>query len=154
MELYIEKEFLYKFNKKYINKPVQKIVKEIFIEYGSKRVFVDYNTEDFKKLEEENSFFDLISNIIPPTSVDSINQHLFSNSDFKQTLVFANNKEDWFEKAEYNGALCFSFDNYQEKIEEIIDKLHFEIDLSETFQGWFFLNNYSNLKYHLLFFVL
>ena len=112
MELYIEKEFLYKFNKKYINKPVQKIVKEIFIEYGSKRVFVDYNTEDFKKLEEENSFFDLISNIIPPTSVDSINQHLFSNSDFKQTLVFANNKEDWFEKAEYNGALCFSFDNY------------------------------------------
>ena len=44
--------------------------------------------------------------------------------------------------------MCFCFDNYQEKIKEIVNKLHFEIDLSATFQGWGFLKNYSNLKYN------
>ncbi|TXD53585.1 MULTISPECIES: hypothetical protein [unclassified Polaribacter] len=148
MELYIEKEFLDNFEAAYINELIQKTVKEIFIGYGEKRVFIDYNVENFEKLDAENEFFALISNIIPPTPVNSIKEHLFSNSDFSQTIVFTNEQEDWFVDAENKGALCFCFDNYQEKINKIIDKLHFEIDLSETFKGWGFLTEYSNLRYN------
>ena len=149
MELYIEKEFLNKFDKDYNNKPIQKIVKEMFIEYGAKRMFLDYKKENFKKLEVENAIFALIAaRNAPPTPVNSIKDHLFSKSNFSQTIVFTNNTENWFEDAGNKGALCFCFDNYQEKIKEIVDKLHFEIDLSETFKGWGFLTKYANLKYN------
>ncbi len=32
--------------------------------------------------------------------------------------------------------MCFSYENYQQKIENIVLKCHFKIDLSEGFQGW------------------
>ena len=151
MELYIEKEFLDNFYLDYSSKPIQEIVKEIFIRYGEKRVFIDFNSENFGKLDAENEFFALISNIIPPTPVNSIKEHLFSQSDFSQTIVFTNNEEDWFEAAGNKGALCFNFDNYQKKIKEIIDKLHFKIDLSEGFEGWEFLQKIKAIKYNELF---
>ena len=148
MELYIEKEFLDNFYLDYSHEPVQEIVKKIFIEYGEKRVFIDFNTENFKKLDNENEFFALISNIIPPTPVNSIKEHLFSKSDFSQTIVFANKEEDWFEDAENKGALCFSFENYQKRIKEIIDSLHFKIDLSDNFIGWGFLQKFKAINYN------
>ena len=148
MELYIEKKFLNNFSKDNSGAAIYKIVRKMFIEYGEKRVFIDFNEDEFKGLNSENEVFNLLYNISPPIPVNSIKEHLFSKSNFSQTIVFTNSKEDWFEAAENKGGLCFCFDNYQEKIKEIVDKLHFEIDLSERFKGWEFLNNYSNLKYN------
>lgn len=148
MELYIEKEFLDNFYLDYSHQPIQERVKKIFIEYGEKRVFVDYDAENFEKLENENEFFALISNIIPPTPVNSIKEHLFSKSDFNQTIVFTNNKEEWFEDVENKGALCFCFENFENKIKNIIDQLHFRIDLSKSFTDWNFLNKFHFLDFN------
>lgn len=148
MELYIEKEFLDNFYLDYSAEPIQEIVKKIFIEYGKKRVFIDYDAENFEKLENENEFFALISNIIPPTPVNSIKEHLFSKSDFSQTIVFTNNKEEWFKDVENKGALCFCFENFEKKIKNIIDQLHFRIDLSESFTDWNFLSKFQLLDFN------
>jgi|TARA_R110002096_G_scaffold397632_1_gene593517 hypothetical protein len=148
MELYIDKEFLDNFYLDYNDKPIQEIVKKIFIEYGEKRVFVNYDAANFEKLENENEFFALISNIIPPTPVNSIKEHLFSKSDFRQTIVFSNYNEEWLKDIESKGALCFCFENFEEKIKNIIDQLHFRIDLSESFTDWNFLSKFHFLDFN------
>ncbi len=136
MELYIEKDFLDNFYIDFDESQINKIAKKVITEYGNKRVFINYKIDEFEKLEDENEIFALISNTLPPIPVADIKTHLFEQSDFKQTLIFMNENEDWFEEAEKEGALCFSFDNYREKIEKIIDKLHYKIDLSIKFPGW------------------
>ncbi len=148
MELYIEKEFLDNFYMDYNNDSIQQRVKNIFIGYGSKRVYIDFDINDFEKIENENEYFALICNTIPPTPVKSIKEHLFSKSNFEQNLIFMNKEHDWFLDAENKGALCFSFDNYKGKINEIIDKLHFKIDLSENFMGWEFLQNFKTINFN------
>lgn len=149
MELYIEKEFLDYFDIDYSQKPIQEIVKKMIIDYGKKRVFINFKSEDFKNLENESEFFSLIgSKDKAPWPVKSIKEHLFSKSDFKQTIVFTYKKEAWFEEAENKGALCFSFDNYQEKIKEIIEQLHFKKDLSENFDGWDILQKFKVLNFN------
>ena len=148
MELYIEKKFLNNFSKDNSGAAIYKIVRKMFIEYGEKRVFIDFNEDEFKGLNSENEVFNLLYNISPPIPVNSIKEHLFSKSNFSQTIVFTNSKEDWFEAAEKKGVLCFCFDNYQEKIKEIVDELHFKIDLSEGFSDWAFLKKFKAIKYN------
>lgn len=148
MELYIEKEFLDNFNKDNNDDSIRERVENIFVGYGSKRVFIDFDKNDFKKIDNENKIFALISNSEPPNPVDDIKTHLFEQSDFKQTLVFMNKDVKWFSEAENKGALCFSFDNYKGKIKDIIDKLHFKIDLSEGFKGWEFLKNFQSIYFN------
>ena len=153
MELYIEKEFLDNFDKDFDNQQIQNIVKSIFKEYGNKTVFMDYievnNSDDLEKLKLKNEFFAFMcSNDSSPISIPSIQDHLFSKSEFKQTIVFMNKEQEWFEKARNKGALCFSFNNYEEKIKDIIDKLHFKIDLSEGFKGWEFLKQFQSIYFN------
>lgn len=141
MELYIEKEFLDCFNNNYISNEAsigQQTLSKIFKEYPDVNWFIDceINTpEQLLKLMIENQFFELNR----PIAVKSIKDHFFEKSKCEQTLIFTQKNEDWFNEAERKGALCFSFENYQQKIENIVRKCHFKIDLSERFQGW----NYS-----------
>tara|TARA_R110002110_G_scaffold150258_21_gene341990 strand:- start:66 stop:995 length:930 start_codon:yes stop_codon:yes gene_type:complete len=148
MDLYVEREFLDYFDIDFTDRPIQRVVKEIITEYGRKKVFINYDINDFKVLDDENRIFALINNVARPNDIDSIEEHLFFNSDFKQTLVFTSQSYDWFKAAEDKGALCFSFENYEKKIEEIINQLHFRIDLSEKFNGWNFLQAYKLLSFN------
>ncbi|MGK0449145.1 MAG: hypothetical protein ACJA2M_002948 [Polaribacter sp.] len=137
MELYIEKEFLDDFFADYSDEEIKVRLKNVFTEYGAKQVFIDYNSEDFHQFLKDNTFFEMMaSNDISPISVESIEEDLFKNSNFNQTLVFTQKEKIWFNKAENMGALCFSFDNYEEKIKELIDKLHFKVNLSIPFNNW------------------
>ena len=142
MELYIEKEFLDCFNNNYIQNEAgigQQALLKIFKEYADVDWFIDceINTpEQLLKLKIENQFFAPVSETKPPKAVKSIKEHFFENSKCEQTLIFTQNNNDWFNEAERKGAICFSYDNYQQKIEKVIEKCHFKIDLSEGFQGW------------------
>lgn len=144
MELYIEKEFLDNFYIEYCDSYVQKKMKSIFIEYGSKSIFMDFsapNIEDFEKLQLENEYFALMCSAnIPPIPVESIKKHLFEKSNLNQTMVFMDKSQDWFDEAEKKGVLCFSFENYESKIENIEKQCNVKIDLSEGFKGWSQLN--------------
>mgnify|MGYP003649549607 CR=1 FL=1 len=137
MDLYIEKEFLDNFYLDFNGNQIQERLKVLFTKYGSKRVFIDFKADDFLEIEENNMIFaEITSNDISPIPVESIKQHLFDNSDFTQTLVFTNEVNKWFYEAERKGAWCFSFENYQDKIKSLIDKIHFKVDLSNEFNNW------------------
>ena len=154
MELYIEKEFLDNFYVEFDEltaSPSQSILASILKEYAEIKWFIDCeidSVEQFEKLKIENPFIAYRSITLGPNSVNSIKNHFFENSDCKQTLIFTQKEENWFVDAENKGAICFSYENFQSKIRNIIQQCHFKIDLSENFQGWEMLNNLTNIPYN------
>ena len=142
MELYIEKQFLdtfyHDFNENTASSS-QKIVATILKEYAEVEWFIDCEIDSVDQLEilkNENPFFHARTVYSDPTPIQSIKEHFFEKSNCDQTLIFAQNEEDWFSEAERRGAFCFSINGYQEKIENLIKSCHFKIDLSEKFDGW------------------
>ena len=154
MELYIEKDFLDYLDKDYNNTYIQNIVKSMFEDYGNKKVFFDAQIDEkdiFENFKNTNQIFALMcSNDKPPIPVLSIKEHILSKSNFNQTIVFTSEEESWFDEAKNKGALCFSTDTYEKEISNIIDSLHFKIDLSEPFNGWGFLKSFSVLNFNKL----
>lgn len=153
MDLYIEKEFLDNFFIDDSDSPIKNVVRSLFAEYGSKRIFMDVSIdspEELMYLKQDNPLFAKIcdSNTAPPNPINSIEQHLFENSKFDQTLVFVYEKQSWFESAWKKGALCFCFESYKEDIKKIIQDLHFRIDLSQGFNGWESIREVKNLSYN------
>ncbi len=155
MELYIEKEFLDNFYLEFDESSAsssQKIVATILKEYAEVECFIDCEIESLEQLDflkSENSFFKAICDKSKsPLAVKSIKDYFFEKSKCEQTLIFTQNNKDWFNEAERKGALCFSYENYQHKIENISKECHFKIDLSEGFQGWGFLNNLKNTPFN------
>lgn len=135
MELFIEKEFLEDFEIDFDNNPIKEIVKKIITNYGDKKVFINYNQNEFEQLKLEYEFFALICNTTVPIPIENIEDEV-NKSNFSQTLVFSKNEELWHREIEKKGAWCFSFDNYQSKIQALIDKIHFKVDLSTSFNNW------------------
>jgi hypothetical protein len=135
MELFIEKEFLEDFEIDFDQNPIKEIVKEIITSYGDKRVYINYNQNNFAVLKVEYEFFALICNTTVPLPVESIETSV-KKSNCLQTLVFTKKEESWHKEMESKGAWCFSFDNYQTKIKSLIDKLHIKVDLSIPFNNW------------------
>ncbi|WP_019670800.1 hypothetical protein [Eudoraea adriatica] len=142
MELYIEKQFLDDF---YLSSDEgalsigQQALDKILKEYGMIDWFIDCSIdspEEFEELEKENPLFAYRSNYSPPVTVKDIKTHFFKNSACEQTLIFCMEDHDWFQDAENKGALCFSFSNYEKKIEAIIKSCHKRFDLYEIFPGW------------------
>lgn len=144
MELYIEKVILDQLNIDFLREKLsigQQKLRDILYSYDGIKFFVDFNYDaiQFENYKIENPLFTKIveRNVITSISyVESIKDHFFKYSDCKQTLFFTQNEEDWFSEAEHKGALCFTYCNYQQKIEEIVNKCHFKIDLSQKFNGW------------------
>jgi hypothetical protein len=135
MELFIEKEFLEDFEIDFDQNPIKEIVKEIITSYGDKRVYINYNQNNFAVLKVEYEFFALICNTTVPLPVESIETSV-KKSNCLQTLVFTKKEESWHKEMESKGAWCFSFDNYQDKIKSLIDKIHFKVNLSNGFNNW------------------
>lgn len=153
MELYIEKEFLDNFSIEYDEanpSRAQKVLASIFKEYGDVEWFMDteINTsEEFEELAMSYYFLATRSDYKGPTEVTSIKDELFENSGFQQTLVLTASEQEWFKEAEQMGALCFSYDNYEQKISKIIDLCHFKIDLSDQFPGWELFSNLAEIPF-------
>ena len=135
MELFIEKEFLEDFYIDFDSTYIQNIVKSIITNYGDKRVFVNYNINEFELLKSENEFFALISNTTVPVPINDFEASV-KKSNCIQTLVFTKKEELWHNEMEQKGAWCFSFENYQAKIKSLIDQIHFKLDLSNGFNNW------------------
>ncbi len=150
MELYIEREFLTKFNIEYGPEESSKgkiVLQSILKTYGNINLFTDFDLSTTEKLESFNIiFFNLLSQHFSPEPISSIRNHFFEKSKCDQTLIFTLNQEDWFGDAERKGALCFSYENFESKIEQIIticDNL--KVDLSEQFAGWNYFDELKNI---------
>src|SRR5690606_1050875 len=104
--------------------------------------------EELEELKRENLFIAYGATHFPPQPIKSIENHFFENLPCEQTLIFCQNQEDWFIEATKKGALCFSFESYQQEIESIIKKCHYKIDLSESFNGWNSLSAISEIPFN------
>jgi hypothetical protein len=141
MEIYIEKEILEKLNKDFLSDNLtlgQKSLREILTSYSEIKFCTNFSLDNSEllKYRSENPLFNWITVEALYLSFDSINDFI-SKSTFKQSIII-DSKENYKNKdlIESKGGLYFTYDNYSEKIEEIIDYFHKKIDLSEQFVGW------------------
>jgi hypothetical protein len=136
MDLYVEKEFIDKINNDYINQKINSsldIIVSILKDYGEVKMYIDCNEDDLRILENENLLIALkTANTSGPIPIDStFEDYLFSVFNHEQTLIFTKEKKEWFNKLNQKGALCFCYDDYEEKIKDIITNCHIKIDLSD-----------------------
>ncbi len=142
MELYIEKAFLDNFYLDYQESRAtkgQRVIASILTEYGEVDWFIDApieSTEDLENLKNSNPFFGLRASSSPPVPIPDFKKHFLLNSHCQQTMIMTEEKQDWFNEATKKGAFCMSFEDYEEIIENFIEKCHLKIDLSEVFKGW------------------
>ena len=160
MEIYIEKDFL---DFLYVNdssKVGRKKVLDFFCNYTDVTIYIDQNfsAEDFKAGSESSHFSDnpILNDLRRNGSAriislsNSLCDHLFENSNFHQTLVFTLEDQKWLETARNKGAMCFSADTFEDKIEEIINNLHFDYSLNDPFRGWDILAPYKLINFNSL----
>jgi hypothetical protein len=156
MELYIEKEFLDNFYLEYnesIASESQRKLASILTEYGEVNWYIDTpidSLEDLHTLKLSNPFFALRANYLPPVSLVNFREHILKNVLNNQCLIFTAENKDWFEDVTQLGALCFSFSNYESKINYIIKRSHFKIDLSENFPGWELFKIFRDIPFNKL----
>lgn len=153
MEVYIEKEILDKLNQDFLSDNLsegQKKLKDILIEYSGLILCMDtkFKEEDLENYKFENPLFNKIIVDYKPESYNSLKDFI-NRSNFQQTIVI-----DSFEnisnriEIEKKGGLYFTYDNYSDKVEEILENYHKRIDLSYEFIGWdkIFTNNSLKLN--------
>jgi hypothetical protein len=142
MDLYIEKDFLDNFDLEYNDKtasPSQLVLYSIFKEYPEVNIYMDCDFNDTKEVEsyqDNNRAFSAItknetSRLYRFFSFDQFleEEHKIS---FEQTLIFTHKAKEWFDKFKIKGVLCFSYDDYESKIQNIISKCRdIRIDLSD-----------------------
>lgn len=143
LNIYIEQEFLDKFHLKFEednSSKIQSIVYKMLVDYPETNIFLNYDIstiEEFNKFKLENPIIaSKTANNIAPKSVISIKKAVLEQSGNEISIVFTDKTEDWFQEAEKNGVLCFSYNNYEIKINEIINTFHYKIDLSIDGFNW------------------
>jgi len=151
MEIYIEKEILEKLNKDFLSDNLslgQESLREILLSYSEIKFCTNFSLDNSEllKYKSENPLFNWITVEALYQSFDSINDFI-SKCTFKQSIII-DSKENYKNKdlIESKGGLYFTYDNYSEKIEEIIEHFHKKIDLSEQFFGWQQILNKTFLK--------
>lgn len=144
MELYIEKEFLDNFNiefKEEIASKSQLILATILKEYPEIVWFTDHifdSVEELELIKQDNTFFKaMLVNSTNHKQILSFDEANFNSCKFEQALIFTQEEKEWFDKAKQKGALCFCYDDYEEKINTIINDCNaIKIDLFDVFAGW------------------
>lgn len=150
MEIYIEKIFLDDFYLNLNDPPTKQdeCLLTIFSKYGDANKYIDVNVDSAQNLENLkndnpvfSSLFDAGSLIIKDS--DLFFKHIKTSGNTNAKLVFCHEVRDWFVNAEKFGCVCFSFENYSEKIKNFLD-FHFELSFFiEKFEGWSSLQQLS-----------
>lgn len=153
MELYIEKAFLDHFFLSYNESSAsnsEKILFTILKEYGEVTWYIDVpidSTNDLENLKLENPFFAFRTGNFPPQPVTNFKNHFF-DSNHRQTLILSERDREWFREAEHKGAICFTIDNYQQRIEQYVKHCNLRLDLDTKFSGWEKLKFHDSIPYN------
>jgi len=145
MQLFIEQDFLDKYYNefdKYKLSAEKKILDKFFSEYTELEIYLDCKTnEEIEDQFKQNSILKkILTNNPAVKAIGRFENYFADNFKHKQALVFLRHKSEWSEALFNKGVLCFFYDTYEERLKDIINELHFRIDLSERinpqFKGW------------------
>lgn len=144
LAIYIEKDFITAFQQEYFDSITstsigQKTLYDLLVKYPETIWYIDVAIDIDKQLEQLNIEIPLTakkSDYFGPLPVEEISLEYIDFTKHRSILVFAKENKSWFKEAEEKGALCFSLDNYEQKIEEIKESFEYRIDLSEDDFDW------------------
>ena len=143
LKVFIDIEFLKKYSETKLEKESSgivlnnelNIVKAIFKEYHQKEVYV--NTSMPSRNEFENGLFEIEMDYGTLMSLPNFGEYVKNETHCAFSLFFMLENHSWFSLAEEKGALCFSWENFENRIKNITKECHFKVDLSNgDFQDW------------------
>ncbi len=132
---------------------IDSIVCDVLLKYPETKWFFEtkmdiQNHTDLEKLKKYPLLFSKTGNNFLPIPISSIKDEIFKNGKvYDQVMVYTFEEKPWFEEAEKLGVLCFSSNNYKQKIQAIIENNHFKKDLSESDFSWNFLEKIKTMPY-------
>jgi hypothetical protein len=145
MNLFIEKGFLENFQIEHSKENrFDDIFLSIFTRYADLKVFFDF--DDFEEFLLMSPIFKSI--ITNTQEYQSINFDVSLPSKVilpRQSILLAEKTKDYHPYLEDLGAICFTYDNYQAKMENILNKCDNKYDLSDPDFSWDW-NILSNLS--------
>ncbi len=132
MDLFVEKKFIEKFEKD--NHPerytrIQEIISKIFSRYANIRLFSDTSLSYIEESELLARFSDNNTNNTYDLDFDD-----FFNGKYipaPQTIILTEKPRQWFAHLKSQGALCYSYDSYENEIREFINDTHIEVNLAD-----------------------
>lgn len=135
MDIFIEKGFIENFEIEYDPKKcsrVQAIIYKIFAEYTGIKLFIDVSESELENFISNSELLSNLFNYNPCYNcIDDFYYYITTQGSSYQTLVFTEEKKDWFSELIKQNILCFCWEDYESSITKIIKKIHFRIDLSD-----------------------
>jgi hypothetical protein len=133
MDLFVEKEFIEEFELDYDcsnhKTEIQRILHSVFTEFPGIRLFLNAPDSFISDSRILSVFSDINLNITFEFDLES---HFNSYPVLSfQTLVFTKEEKSWFPELRKQGALCFSYQNYEREIEKFINDTTFKVDLAD-----------------------
>ena len=130
MDLFAEKGFIERFEKE--NNPdrytyIQEIISTIFSRYANIRLFTNASESDAGGSELLYKISDTNPSIKWDYDFDLINKYIPA----PQTIILTEEPRQWFMHMKSQGALCYSYDSYENEIREFIEDTHIDIDLAD-----------------------
>ncbi|MBL7471386.1 hypothetical protein [Robertkochia sediminum] len=152
MRLLFEKEFLDQF---YLDlneenpSQGQAILLRIIKVYPELEWGIDASIEsprDLEALYQENPLLRLLGVQYPPSPYTDLKTEFERSEACRQLLIFAVKEHDWFSKAREQGALCFTSENYDQLLMQIVQKTSLRFDLFEPF-AWSAFKNFADIPF-------
>jgi hypothetical protein len=134
MKIFIEKEFIENFEIEFSDNKYSDAWKKLYLlftEYPNIECYIDTDEENHNEVIDGSEILRKLSDINP---------RIFPIKGFKeaivkewsdQTLVFTAQERDWFKELKDLPVLFFSYDDFEEKLSNFIQKTHKKFDLSD-----------------------
>lgn len=139
MKVYLDVAFLEAFeNEVDYDNQCYNIVFDILTKYPQVKIYSDIAYQTVDEIEQvKNKFKTLNLYLAAGNNISETNdiEATLRQDHFDGDLVFMFKEQPWFHDANKNGILCFSINNYKEKIKTLLS-FHYKIDLSE--KGYLF----------------
>ena len=131
MDLFTEKRFIERFEKE--NNPerytyVQEIISTIFSRYANIRLFTDASFNFREDSELLTKLSDTNTDIKWDYGFDVFNRDIIPAP---HTIILTEEPRQWFNSMKKQGALCYSYDSYENEIRKFIGETHIDIDLAD-----------------------
>ncbi len=134
MRVFLEKEFIEYFELEFLEKRYSGAYRRLYA------LFTEYpNIVCYINTDEDNLKTTILNSKIL-TKLTDINPRIYPCQDLRttilggeslQTLVFTEDKKDWFENINDETILMFSYDDFEDGLMRFIEKTHIKFDLSD-----------------------